>query len=135
MGEEQCKPFKEEVDKLLNANFIRVVRYSTWLANIIMVKKANDKWRICTDYTDLNRACPKNAYPLPNIDRLVDGEFGFQVLSFLDVYFGYNQIRMHPLYEEKMTFITKDGNICYRVMPFSLKNAGITYLMIDGSSL
>ena len=135
MGEEWRKAVKEEVDKLLHANFIREVRFSTWLANVVMVKKANNNLRICTDYTNLNRACSKDAYPLPSIDRLVDGASGFQVLSFMDAYSGYNQIRMHPLDEEKMTFITKDGNICYRVMPFSLKNAGITYLMIDGSSL
>jgi len=61
-----------------------------------MVKKANDKWRMCTDYIDLNGACPKDAYPLPSIDRLVDGKSGFQVLSFLDTYSRYNQIRMHP---------------------------------------
>ena len=69
MGEERCKAIKEEVDKLLLANFIREARFSTWLANIIMVKKANGKWRMCTNYTDLNRACPKDAYPLSNIDR------------------------------------------------------------------
>ena len=66
-----------------------------------MVKKANSKWRICIDYTDLNRACSKDAYPLPNIDMLVDGKFGFQILSFLDAYSRYNQIRMHPPNEEK----------------------------------
>ena len=86
-----------------------------------MVKKANDKWRMCTDYIDLNGACPKDAYPLPSIDRLVDGKSGFQVLSFLDTYSRYNQIRMHPPNEEKTTFIIEDVNFCYKVMPFSLK--------------
>jgi len=96
MGEERRKAVKEEVDKLLHANFIREVRFSTWLANIVMVKKANSKWRICTDYTDMNRACSKDTYHLPNINRLVDGTSGFQVLSFLDAYPGYNKTRMHP---------------------------------------
>ena len=96
MGEERRKTIKEEVDKLLHANFIREVRFSTWLANIVMVKKANSKWRICTDYTDMNRACSKDTYHLPNINRLVDGTSGFQVLSFLDAYPGYNKTRMHP---------------------------------------
>lgn len=82
---------------------------------------------MCTDYTDLNRACPKDTYPLPNIDMLVDGTSGFQVLSFLDVYFRYNQIIMHLPDKEKMTFITEDANFCYKVMPFDLKNAGVTY--------
>ena len=65
------------MDKLLNTNFIREVRYSTWLTNIVMVKKANGKWHMCTDYTNLNRVCPKDAYPLPSIDRLVDEPSGF----------------------------------------------------------
>ena len=67
--------------------------------------------------------CPKDAYPLPNIDMLVDGVSGFQVLSFLDTYSGYNQIRMHAPNEEKMEFITEDANFYYRAMPFGLKNA------------
>ncbi|RZC29541.1 hypothetical protein D0Y65_001215 [Glycine soja] len=70
--EERRKAVEGEVDKLLKANFIKEVQYSTWLTKVIMVKKADDKWRICTDYTDLNKACPKDAYPLPIIDKLVD---------------------------------------------------------------
>ena len=70
---------------------------------------------------------PKDAYPPPSIDRLIDEASGFQVLSFLDAYSRYNQIRMHALDEEKTTFITEDANFCYRVMPFSLKNTGATY--------
>ena len=73
-----------------------------------MVKKANGKWRMCTDYTHLNKA-----YPLPSIDKLVDGASGFNFLSFLDAYSGYNRIRMHPLNEEKTAFITEDANYCY----------------------
>ena len=96
MGEEWREAVKEEVDMLFHANFIREVTFSTWFANVVVVKKNNDRWRMCIDYTDLNRACPKDVYPFPSIDRLVDGAFGFQVLSFLDAYFGYNQIRMHP---------------------------------------
>ena len=82
---------------------------------------------MCTDYNDLNKACPKDVYPLPNIDKLVDGASGFQVLSFLDTYFRYNQIRMYTHDKEKTPFISEDVNFCYRVMPFSLKNAGATY--------
>jgi len=90
VGEERRKAVSEEVDKLLKANFIRKVKYSTWFANVVMVKKANNKWRMCTDYTDLNRTCPKDAYPLSIINRLVDGASKFQVLSFLDAYSEYN---------------------------------------------
>nr|KYP65874.1 Transposon Ty3-I Gag-Pol polyprotein [Cajanus cajan] len=82
---------------------------------------------MCTDYTDLNKACPKDAYPLPCIDRLVDGASGHSIFSFLDAYSGYNQIKMHPADEEKTAFITENAKFCYKVMPFRLKNAGVTY--------
>nr|KYP42541.1 Retrovirus-related Pol polyprotein from transposon 297 family [Cajanus cajan] len=127
MGMERKIAVELEVAKLLQAYFIREVQYTTWLANVVMVKKPNGKWRMCTDYTNLNKACPKDAYPLPNIDRLVDGAAGHRLLTFLDAYSGYNQIRMHPQDEEKTAFITDSANYCYRVMPFGLKNAGATY--------
>ncbi|RDX74302.1 Retrovirus-related Pol polyprotein from transposon 17.6, partial [Mucuna pruriens] len=92
-----------------------------------MVRKDSGKWRMCIDYTDLNKACPKDQYPLPNIDRLVDGVSGFALLSFMDAYSGYNQIRMHLEDKEKTIFITDDGAFCYKVMSFGLKNAGATY--------
>jgi len=79
-----------EVDKLLNAGFIEEAHYTTWLSNVVLVKKANGKWRMCVNYIDLNKVCPKDAYPLPNINRLVDGAVRNKVLSFLDAYFGYN---------------------------------------------
>ncbi|XP_020208608.1 uncharacterized protein LOC109793553 [Cajanus cajan] len=127
MGDEKRKVADAEVKKLLQAKFIREVTYTTWLANVVLVKKSNEKWRMCTDYTDLNKACPKDAYPLPCIDRLVDGASGHSIFSFLDAYSGYNQIKMHPGDEEKMTFITENANFCYQVMPFGLKNTGVTY--------
>ncbi|RDX58414.1 hypothetical protein CR513_62271, partial [Mucuna pruriens] len=127
MGEEKRKAAKQETRKLLSAGFIREVQYPTWLANVVMVRKANGKWRMCTDYTDLNKACPKDSYPLPSIDRLVDNVAGYTFLSFMDAYSGYNQIRMHPQDGEKTTFITDEGAFCYQVMPFGLKNAGATY--------
>ncbi|XP_020229044.1 uncharacterized protein LOC109810075 [Cajanus cajan] len=92
-----------------------------------MVRKSSRKWRMCTDFTDLNKACPKDSYPLPNIDCLVDGASGYELLSFMDAYSGYNQIRMHPADEDKTAFIADQANFCYRVMPFGLKNAGATY--------
>nr|KYP59334.1 Transposon Ty3-G Gag-Pol polyprotein [Cajanus cajan] len=92
-----------------------------------MVKKANGKWRMSTDYTDLNEAYPKDAYPLPHIDALVDGAAAHQRLSFLDAYSGYNQILVYPPKEGKTAFITDSSNFCYKVMPFGLRNAGATY--------
>ena len=93
---------------------------------------------MCTDYTDLNKACPKYAYPLSSNDKLVDGLSGFQVLSFLDSYSKYNQIRMHAPNEEKTTFITEDANFCYRVRggnePSSLSRAfGSAYVRLGSA--
>nr|KYP76658.1 Transposon Ty3-I Gag-Pol polyprotein [Cajanus cajan] len=127
MGTERKLAVETEIAKLLDAGFIREVHYTTWLANVVMVKKPNGKWRMCTDYTNLNKACPKDAYPLLNIDRLVDGASGHGILTFLDAYSGYNQIPMHSRDEEKTAFITDSANYCYQVMPFGLKNAGATY--------
>ncbi|RDY02799.1 hypothetical protein CR513_13692, partial [Mucuna pruriens] len=82
----------KETNKLLVACFIREVWYPTWLANMVMVKKSNGKWRVCTNYTDLNKAFPKDPYPLPSIDQLVDEALGYGLLSFMDAYSRYNQI-------------------------------------------
>ena len=92
-----------------------------------MVKKANGKWRMCVDFTDLNKTCPKNSYPLPRIDQLVDLTTGHQLLSFMDAFSGYNQIKMDEADQEKTSFITSQGLFCYKVMPFGLKNAGAPY--------
>ena len=103
------------------------MHYPDWSANVVMVKKASDKWRICIDYTDLNKACPKDSFPLLKIDQLVDATSGHKLLSFMDAFSGYNQIRMAPEDEERTAFITEKGLYCYKVMPFGLKNAGATY--------
>ena len=101
--------------------------YPDWLVNVVMVKKANGKWRMCVDFTDLNRACPKDSYPLPRIDQLVDSTTGHKLLSFMDAFSGYNQIKMDEADQEKTSFVTSQGLLCYEVMPFGLKNAGATY--------
>ena len=92
-----------------------------------MVKKANGKWRICVDFTDLNKACPKDSYPLPQVDVLVDSTAQHQLLSFMDAFFGYNQIKMDEANQEKTSFVTSQGLFYYKVMSFGLKNAGATY--------
>ena len=118
---------KEDTQKLLSAGHIREIQYPEWLANVVLVKKANGKWKICVDFTDLNKACPKDSYALPSIDALVDSASGCEMLSFLDVFSGYNQIKMHPRDEGKTAFMTETCSYCYKVMPFGLKNAGATY--------
>ena len=92
-----------------------------------MVKKMSEKWKMCVEFTDLNKACPKDSFSFPSIDRLVDASVGHHVWSFIDVFSRYNQIMMDPVDQEKTTFITEEGLYCYKVMPFGLKNAGATY--------
>ncbi|CAL8989274.1 unnamed protein product, partial [Prunus brigantina] len=118
---------KDEVQQLKTVGFIREVNYPRWVSNVVMVKKTPEKWRMCVDFTNLNKACPKDSFPLPRIDQLVDATAGFALLSFLDAYSGYNQISMDPADVEDTAFITDRGLYCYRVMPFGLKNAGATY--------
>ena len=93
----------------------------------MLVKKVSEKWRMCVDFTDLNKACPKDSHPLPSIDALVDSASGCRLLSFLDAFSGYNQIRMHPKDEWKTMFMRDLSCYCYKVIPFELKNAGETY--------
>jgi len=127
MSMEKQKAVQEETHKLVKAKFIREVKYPIWLANVVMVKKTSVKWRMCTDYTNLNKVCPKDSYPLPIIDQLVDNASGYDLLSIMDAYSGYNQIRMHLEDEEKTAFMTDRANHCYRVMAFGLRNAGATF--------
>ena len=115
------------MNKLLTANFIREVYYSKWLANVNMVKKANGKWIMCVDFTDLNNTCPKDSFPLPRIDQLMDSTARHKILTFMDAFSGYNQIQMAEEDQKKTAFITNQGLYCYRVMPFGLKNAGATH--------
>ena len=122
---EQDKAIAEEVRKLLEAGFIREVYYPDWLANIVMVKKTNGKWPMCVDFTDFNRASPKDSYPLPRIDTLVDSTARHELLSFMDAFSGYNEIKMNEDDQERTSFVTSQGLFCYKVMPFGLKNAGV----------
>jgi len=118
---------KEEVEKLLDFGFIEEAKYTTRLSNVIMVKKQSRKWRMCTDYTDLENACLKDTYRLPSIDRLMDKAAGQKILSFLYAYSSYNQIWIHHGDKENMTFMTNEANFFYEVISFDLKNAGATY--------
>ncbi|GKV38865.1 hypothetical protein SLEP1_g46725 [Rubroshorea leprosula] len=126
-GGERLQVIKEEVEKLLQAGFVRRVDYCEWVANPVLVKKANGKWRMCIDYTNLNDACPKDCYPMPNIDKLVEAASGNERLSLLDAYSSYHQVPMALEDEEKTSFYAGDEIYCYVMMPFGLKNAGATY--------
>ena len=93
---ERQKAINEEVDKLLQAKAIREVEYLEWLANVVLIKKENGKWRLCIDFTNINKACPKDSFPLPRIDLIVDATAGHELLSFANVFSGYNQISIDP---------------------------------------
>uniref|UniRef100_A0A2N9EDF9 Integrase catalytic domain-containing protein n=1 Tax=Fagus sylvatica TaxID=28930 RepID=A0A2N9EDF9_FAGSY len=98
-----------------------------WLLNIVPVKKKNEQIRCCVDFLNLNKACPKDKFPLPNMDLLIDSVAGHAMFSVMDGFSGYNQIRMSTKNAEKTVFRTPIGNFYYTVMPFGLKNAGATY--------
>jgi hypothetical protein len=117
----------EEIKKLEAAGLVRRVLHPTWLANPVVVRKANGKWRLCIDFTDLNKACPKNPFPLLRIDQIVDSTSGCDQLSFLDAYSGYHLIFMSKEDEEKTAFITPCGTYCFVRVPFGLKSAGSTF--------
>ena len=117
----------DEVHKLIKAGFIREVFYPKWLANVVVVKKKDGKWRVYIDFTDLIKACPKDNFSLPYIDRLVDTTAGHELLSFIDDFSRYNQILMHPNNQEITAFIIERGIYCYKMMPFRLNNADATY--------
>jgi hypothetical protein len=116
------------VRKLLHAGFIEEVHHLVWLANPVIVPKANGKLQMCIDYTSLNKACPKDPYPLPCIDQIVDSTFGCDLLSFLDAYSGFHQIQMSREDRKHTAFVTVDGLYCYVVMPYGLKNALPTFV-------
>ena len=104
--QERFKAIAKEVHKLLEAGFIKEVNYRKWLANVVIVKKVNSNGRMCVDYIELNKACPKDSYPLPRIDLLVDLTAGHQLLSFMDALSNYNQIRLDKFDQEKTSFVT-----------------------------
>ena len=116
-----------EVHKLIACGFIWEEQHSDWVANIVPVLKKNGKILICIDYRDLNTACPKDKFSLPITDVMIDNTCGFERISFMDDFSGYNQIKMYLEDEKHTSFRTPLGVYCYTVMPFGLKNAGATY--------
>ena len=127
MRPEMSEKIKTGVMKQFNTRFLAITSYLQWVANIVLVPKKDGKVHMCMDYRDLNRTSPKDDFPLPHIDILVDNTAQYKVFSFTDGFSRYNQIKMAPEDMEKMTFVIQWGTFCYKVMPFELKNAGATY--------
>jgi hypothetical protein len=119
---------KKELAKLLAAGFIKEVYHPEWLSNpVLVLKKNNDEWRMCVDYTDLNKHSLRDPFTLPRINQVIDYTAGCVLLSFLDCYLGYHQIDLKEKYQIKKAFITPFGAYAYTTMSFGLKNAGATY--------
>jgi hypothetical protein len=135
MSDDKAEGARNEVKRLLSVGVTIEVTYPEWLANTMMVKKANRKWRICIDFTYLNRACPKDEFLLPRIDSLIDAVATSELMSLLDYYSGYHQIWMKKEDEPKTSFITPSGTYCYLWMPEGLKNAGGSFNIMTSKVL
>jgi hypothetical protein len=132
-ADDRRKAIWEEVARLLAAVFIMEVLHPDWLSNPVMVEKKKDEpaivkiWWMCVDYTNLNKACPKDPFPLPRIDQVIDSTAGCELLSFIDAYSSFHQIPLYQPDQIKTSFITLYGAYCYRTIAFGLRNAGATY--------
>ncbi|XP_071718921.1 uncharacterized protein [Rutidosis leptorrhynchoides] len=123
MAPDRAKWLCEEVTKLVRAEILREVQYQSWIANPVLVKKPDGSWRMCIDFKDLNKACPKYNYPLPEIDLKVEYLHAFPYKCFLDAARGYHQIPMAKEDADKITFHIVKGIFSYIMMPFGLINA------------
>jgi hypothetical protein len=112
---------------LLDAGFIKEVYHPDWLANPVLVPKKNKEWRMCVDYTNLNKVCKKDPFGLPRIDQVMDSMTGCSLLSFLDCYSGYHHIPLKVEDQIKTSFNTQFGAFYYITMHFGLKSASATY--------
>ncbi|GKD66982.1 reverse transcriptase domain-containing protein, partial [Tanacetum coccineum] len=126
-SEEKKQVITREVSEWLNAGIVRRVKYPTWISNPVLVQKPDGSWRMCIDFKNLNSSCPKDYYPLPEIDSKIEAVMGYPLKCFLDAYKGYHQVQMSEEDEEKTAFYTDQGTFCYKKMSFGLKNAGATY--------
>jgi hypothetical protein len=127
MSDEKTKAAKVEVHRLLEANFIEPIAYPTWLANVVTVQKKSDKWCMCIDFTSLNKACPKDNFLLPRIDKIVDSAAGCEVMSLLDCFSGYHQIYMKEEDKVSTSFITPFDTYYFIRMLEGLKSVGSTF--------
>jgi hypothetical protein len=135
MSNEKTEAVKAEVHLLLEQKFIEPIAYPTWLTNVVMVQKKNGKWRMCIDFISLNKACPKDNFSLPRIDKIVDSTARCEVMSMLNCFLGYHQIYMKEEDKAKTIFITPIGTYCFVRMLEGLKNVGSTFSCLTKSIL
>jgi hypothetical protein len=135
MVDEKIQAAKAEVQRLLDEGFIREVTYPEWLSNVVMVKKKNGKWRMCTDFTYLNKCYPKDDFPLARMDQIVNSATASEMMALLDCFSEYHQIWLRPEDEEKTSFITPFGTYCYLKMSKALCNAGPTFCRMTNAAL
>ena len=114
------KIISDEVDRLLANGMIKEVQYPDWFFNVVLVENKKGKWRVCIEFTNLTKACPKDNFPVLKINQMIDAIAGYERLSFLDAYSGYNQILLAEEDHEKTAFVT-EGTYCFKVMPSGLK--------------
>jgi hypothetical protein len=132
MSDDKVIVVKSEVQRLLDATVIREVMYPKWLANIVPVKKKNGKWKMCINFTNLNKATPKDNYTLPRMDQVIDSAASAAIMSLLDCFSGYHQCWMVKEDEEKTSFIAPFETFCFVRMPKGLKNVGPTFTRMTG---
>jgi hypothetical protein len=135
MADEKIQAAKAEVQRLLDASFIREVVYPKWLSNVVMVRKKNGKWWMCTDFTDLNKCCTKDDFPLTRTYQIVDSAVASEMMALLDCFSGYHQIWLRPKDEEKTSFIAPFETYFYLRMIEGLRNAGPTFYRMTKASL
>jgi hypothetical protein len=135
MSDDKAKGAKAKVKRLLNAGVVRNIAYLEWITNTVMVKKSNGKWRMCIDFTDFNKACPKDEFALPKIDSPIDAAATSELMSLLDYYSGYHQIWMKKGDKPKTSFITPSGTYCHIRMLERLKNSSKSFSRITSRVL
>ncbi|GJR38923.1 reverse transcriptase domain-containing protein [Tanacetum coccineum] len=127
LGTERNEAIRIQVEELTKANILREVKYQTWVSNLVIVKKADGRWKLCVDFMDINKACPKEHHSLPIAEQKVEDLHWHRLKSFLDAYKGYHQIPIAERDEEKTTFYTREGVFWYKRLPFGLKNTSANY--------
>jgi hypothetical protein len=134
MSGEKVKAVEAEVQRLHDVKVIIEVLYPVWLANTVPIKKKNGKWRMCVDFTDLNKSRKKDDFPLERVDKILDDAANSEMLSLLDIFSGYHQIRVRRGDEKKTRFITPFGTFCFVRMPEGLKKCRMHLLKNDSNS-